>query len=41
MKSHDDLTFQLTSILKCNNSIAENEAAGAAPHIIKEAIKFL
>lgn len=40
-RSHDDLTFQLGSILKANAAIRENEASGAAPQIINDAILYL
>eukprot|EP00053_Salpingoeca_punica_P019143 m.191874 g.191874 ORF g.191874 m.191874 type:complete len:1734 (-) comp17576_c0_seq3:442-5643(-) len=40
-KSHDDLTFQLGSIIKTSTAIRENESSGSTPHIIKEHISSL
>lgn len=39
--AHDDLTFQLSDILKCNDNIRENEQSGAAPHVISDAVTYL
>jgi len=40
-KSHDDLTFQLCTIVKANNNIRINEQNGAAPIVIDEAVEWL
>jgi DNA-directed RNA polymerase II subunit RPB1 len=40
-KSHDDLTYQLSDIIKANAAIRENIAGGAAPHVIAEAVDYL
>jgi DNA-directed RNA polymerase II subunit RPB1 len=40
-KSHDDLTFQLGSIIKTCISIRENESSGCSPHLIKESVSSL
>jgi DNA-directed RNA polymerase beta' subunit len=37
----DDLTHKLADIIKANNELARNEAAGAAAHIISENLKML
>ena len=40
-KSHDDITFQLATIIKANNAIRQNEQNGAAPIVIEEAVEYL
>lgn len=40
-KNQDDLTHKLADIIKSNNELQKNEAAGAAAHIITENIKML
>eukprot|EP00035_Acanthoeca_spectabilis_P006598 m.126620 g.126620 ORF g.126620 m.126620 type:complete len:1758 (-) comp13577_c0_seq1:55-5328(-) len=39
--SHDDVTFQLATIVKANNAIRMNEQNGAAPVVIDEAVEYL
>jgi DNA-directed RNA polymerase II subunit RPB1 len=39
--SHDDVTFQLATIVKANNAIRMNEQNGAAPIVIEEAVEYL
>ncbi|KAL1115611.1 hypothetical protein AAG570_005901 [Ranatra chinensis] len=40
-RNQDDLTHKLSDIIKCNNELQRNEAAGAATHVIAENIKML
>lgn len=40
-RNQDDLTHKLADIIKSNNDLQKNEAAGAAAHIITENIKML
>ncbi|KAG5899829.1 hypothetical protein JTB14_012300 [Gonioctena quinquepunctata] len=40
-RNQDDLTHKLADIIKSNNELQKNEAAGAAAHIITENIKML
>lgn len=40
-KNQDDLTHKLADIIKSNNELTRNEAAGAAPHVISENTKML
>ncbi|KAJ8928916.1 hypothetical protein NQ314_018453 [Rhamnusium bicolor] len=40
-RNQDDLTHKLADIIKANNELQKNEAAGAAAHIITENIKML
>ena len=40
-KSHDDLTFQLGTVIKINTHIRQSEANGAAHHVIMESMDLL
>lgn len=40
-RNQDDLTHKLADIIKANNELQRNEAAGAAAHVIAENIKLL
>nr|CAI5868810.1 unnamed protein product [Callosobruchus analis] len=40
-RNQDDLTHKMADIIKANNELQKNEAAGAAAHIITENIKML
>lgn len=40
-RSQDDLTFNLANILKANKTLREDEARGAASHIIEEHLQYL
>jgi DNA-directed RNA polymerase II subunit RPB1 len=40
-RNQDDLTHKLADIIKANNELQKNEAAGAAAHVIGENIKML
>ena len=40
-RNQDDLTHKLADIVKANNELKENEATGAASHIIQENVRML
>lgn len=40
-QSHDDITFQLGTVLKYNEAIRDNLANGASHHIVGEAVDWL
>lgn len=40
-QAKDDLTYQLSDILKCNEVIRESEESGAPPPVIEDAVRYL